>query len=563
MDERALLRMLLGAGRGWIAATCALLAATWLSGIALLALSGWFITATALSGAGVLAGLNIFTPSAGIRAAAVARTLARYGERVVGHEAVLRILASLRTQSFARIAALPPARLREVRSGDWQTRLSADIDTLDAVPLKVVAPWLAAGVSVLAAIALAALLAPPAAPALLGGTALLVVLASLLAARRGARFGRDLVQQRAAERVAVLDHVGGLAELTAYGRADPSRQSLAALDRAQSQRVHTQAMAEQMAEQAVQALVALSSLMLLLLALSWFAAGIVSGPVAALLALMALGLNEALSSLPAASWRIGESREAARRLVQLAPGAATPGPAAADVDAPGPAARAAGDTGATERARGLRVAGVVVGHVPGRGLCAPLDLRLEPGLPLLLHGPSGVGKSSLLATLAGELEALAGSVWLDGDPLLTMDDAERVARVALLPQDTLLVAGRVIDNLRLARPGLRAAPATAVLGALGLAEYGAGGSRGLAYWVGEGGRRLSGGQARRLALAWLMLREPRLALLDEPFAGLDAGTEAQVMQALGPWLESRLAVVVSHTPERFPAHWPRLALAPA
>jgi hypothetical protein len=100
--------------------------------------SGWFITATALAGAGLLIGLDIFTPSALIRGAALLRTVARYGERVVGHEAVLRRLAALRRDTFERIAALPWRPQRALRSGDWQSRLGADIDTLDALPLRVV-----------------------------------------------------------------------------------------------------------------------------------------------------------------------------------------------------------------------------------------------------------------------------------------------------------------------------------------------------------------------------------------------------------------------------------------
>ena len=534
MRRRELAVRLLGGGRGWLLATALLLALTWVAGMALLAVSGWFITATALAGAGVLLGLDIFTPSALIRGAALLRTLARYGERVVGHEAVLRRLAELRHDTFQRIAALPLDVQRALRSGDWLSRLGADIDTLDGLPLRVASPLLAATATVVLAVGVCAWLAPwPAALLVLAGSVLVLVLTGV-AARTGTRHGETLVEGRSRERIALLDHAGGLAELHVYGRLADSTTDLARRAREHSLRLRRQEAVAAHAEQAVQALVWLAALAMLAMGLSWYADQRISAPVAVLLPLLVLGLNEVLSSLPGAGWRLGEALSALKRLA-LHDGTVADAPERVRDGAPSP----------------VQVSDLRVGFDAARPLHAPLDFRLDPGLPLVVHGPSGCGKSALLATLAGELPRLSGRVACDGT---------RPPYATWLPQETLLLDASVLANLRLAQADLSEAEAGRVLRAFGLDAFAPGGARGPRARVGEAAANLSGGQARRLLLAWLSLREPELALLDEPFTGLDGAGVQQVLDALSPWLAHRCVVIATHAPRQLPAHWPRLPL---
>ncbi|TXK59706.1 amino acid ABC transporter ATP-binding/permease protein [Alkalisalibacterium limincola] len=535
MRRRELAADLMGGGRGWLLATALLLTLTWMAGVALLAVSGWFITATALAGAGLLLGLDIFTPSALIRGAALLRTVARYGERVVGHEAVLRRLAALRRDTFERIAALPLAAQRALRSGEWQSRLGADIDTLDALPLRVASPVLAALSTVLAAVALVSWLAPWPAALLVLGTSVVVLVLSALAARTGRRHGQALVAGRNRERIALLDHAGGLAELHAYGRLASSEAALAADEQRQSRRLRRQEAVAGHAEQAVQALVWFAALAMLAMSLRWFGDSRVGAPVAVLLPLLVLGLNEVLSSLPGAGWRWGEALAALGRL-------ALPRGDVADIP----------EAVAAQPSEAVRISGLQVGFDPARPLHAPFDLLLEPGLPLVVHGPSGCGKSALLATLAGELPALSGAV--GRGPGMARPKA------TLLPQETVLLDASVLANLRLARRDMDEAGAGQVLRAFGLDGFAPGGVRGPRARVGEAAGNLSGGQARRLLLAWLSLREPELALLDEPFSGLDEAGMQQALEALAPWLARRCVVIATHAPQQFPAHWPRLRL---
>lgn len=549
MSDRAFLRQVFQGSRVWTGSAYLLLALTWAAGIALLALSGWFITASALAGAGLLLGLELFTPSSGIRAAALLRTLARYGERVVGHEAVLRVLARLRARSFASISRLPIAAQRQLRSGDLQHRLTVDIDTLDGVPLRITGPVVAATLAVLVATLLASWLAPWPAPLLILSTATLTLAASLFAARLGQSHGRAIVERRSRQRVALLDYFGGLADLIAYRRTDTQRGLLESLENEQATRLLLQERVALVADQAVQVVVGLATLAMLGFALHWYGTGAVDAPVAVLLTLMTLGLNEALSTLPGAFWRSGEALQAATRLRALG----------VDPGGRGSATAAGGERPLAQPPADARfqVHDLAIGFPGHQPLLTGLDFSLQPGRPLVIHGGSGLGKSTLLDTLAGERAPRAGKVTLAGRALEDWPEPLRYRSVGYLPQETLLLDASVAANLRAGRPDLPDAALWQALQAVDLADALRREGSGLDYAVGEMGRRLSGGQARRLALAWLLLRDTPVVLLDEPFSGLDQTTEQRVLARIQPWLEARRAVIVTHAPERLPPDWPR------
>ena len=132
--------------RGWVILAMFFALLTLLSSIGLLALSGWFLSASAVAGLSAATAymFNIFTPSAGIRAFAVARTAGRYLERVIAHETTLRLLSSLRIWFYGKIEPQAPANLYRYRSGDLLGRIVADIDTLDTLFVRVLSPTLVA-----------------------------------------------------------------------------------------------------------------------------------------------------------------------------------------------------------------------------------------------------------------------------------------------------------------------------------------------------------------------------------------------------------------------------------
>jgi len=193
----------------WMAAGALLSLVTVLANVALMAVSGWFIASMALAGL-TGAAINYFTPAALIRGLAITRTIGRYLERIVTHDATLRLLARLRVWFYLRIEPLAPACLQGLHSADMLSRIQADIDTLNHVYLRVFAPI---AVAVLACGSIVAVMA-----AYSTQVALLVLVGLLLAGavlpwwlyRQGREPGRQIVALRAALRETVVDGMEGL-----------------------------------------------------------------------------------------------------------------------------------------------------------------------------------------------------------------------------------------------------------------------------------------------------------------------------------------------------------------
>ena len=516
--------------------------------IGLLGLSGWFLTATALAGAAGAA-LDVYRPSAGIRAFALTRTVARYFERLVHHDAVLRALARLRGWLFRALAPMPLRRLGRLRRSDLLNRMTADVEALDGLYLRIVGPTIGAVVTVAATVAVLIALAGPAGWAVAGILAAGGLLLPLWAWRRGSPHGEAVDRHLPALRGAGVDAVQGLAELRACGAIQRHERRLMGAAEGLAAARERAARLTGAGEGAVGLLSHAALLAALLVGIPLHEAGAVSGPVLVLAALAALAAGEALTALPGAWQHLGRTRAAARRLLEHAEGSG-------DGEAP-PAAPPACDGPLP-----LALEGVTFRHDAHEApLLEGCDLRLEAGEAVVVYGPSGCGKSTLLDLAAGLLEPQAGRVTVAGVPVHGLAEADRFACITYLLQRTELFADSVAGNLRIADPEADDARLWQALHTAALDERIAAHPSGLDAWVGEGGGRLSGGEARRLALARLVLVDAPVVLLDEPFHGLDDATAAQVARRLGPWLAERTALVISHDPGAAPAHQRRLAFA--
>ncbi|HWJ76210.1 MAG TPA: thiol reductant ABC exporter subunit CydD [Kaistia sp.] len=186
-------------------------------------------------------------------------------------------------------------------------------------------------------------------------------------------------------------------------------------------------------------------------------------------------------------------------------------------------------------------------HAAGRGVILDgVDLDIPAGARIAILGPSGIGKSSLIEAMA-RLRSFEGSITIGGAALGEIDEASLRRQVALLGQRPKLFHGTIADNIRL---GLPDATAEAVSRAADQALVGDFADRtadGLEMAIGERGRGVSGGEAHRVALARIFLRDPGLILLDEPTAHLDAATEARIIAAILRFAEGRTLVVVTHS----------------
>lgn len=531
-----LMRQTSGA-RLWLGAGLAVFSVA--AGIALLALSGWFITATALAGLSAAVAFNVFLPSAGIRLLALGRTAGRYFERVVTHDATLAVLAALRERLFRGWARPEAARALAQRPARLLFRLTGDVDALESLYLRLLVPLAATvGAVALAGAVLAgidlALAAAVVVWLLLAGAG---VTAFVLRRARALALRRALALERLRGRA--IDLVAGQTDLLMAGRL-PAQ--CAAIGAADARLAGADRALHGLDVRAGWALAVAGHLLLagvLVAGAALVERGTVTVPGAALALLLALAVLEPFGALRRGAIEAGRSLLAARRLaphLRAGTGGPAPRPTANTNTNTNADADADADTAATDAPPpppALVLSGVRVNY-PGvaRPVLDGIELCLQPGERVAVIGGSGAGKSTLLAVAAGELPAAAGQV--------------RALPCTWLTQHTELFQDSLRDNLRLADPQADDARLWAVLGAAGLADDVRRLAQGLDTPLGEGGLGLSGGQARRLALARLLLRPSRLWLLDEATEGLDADTARDVLQRLDAHAAGRTLLITTH-----------------
>lgn len=500
-------------------------------GAALLGLSGWFITAAAAAGlAGTGAIFDVFRPSAMVRFLALGRAAARYGERVLTHDATLRALQSLRLQLMEGLMAAPYHRIIRLRGAQALNRLTADVDALDGVSLRLVLPVLA-GVSgqVVAFFVLWWLVGLPMAAWIFIGFVAGSGVIFWRTARKTVRLSRRAEAAGQALRARLIDLIRARRDLAVYGRLqDQVETTLEAENRRLALR-RQQDRAERRAGGALQMLGVLVSAGALGLGLSMAQSGTLAPSFAALAFFTTLALAETIAPLRRAASDLGRMTEAARRVAR-------------DVAAPPPVLQ-----GAPMMHGGpLRIQSVTLHRgVSAVPMIEHLSLAVMPGETVALTGPSGVGKSTLLLAVAGLHPVAKGRIMIGDTPVLDCEEAVLRKVVTLLPQRSALMTGSVADALRLAAPDSDDETLWQVLEAVQLASV-IRARQGLDTPIGVRGDALSGGESRRLALARAMLRRPAVLLLDEPTEGLDDTTAMRVLDGVRGFLPHAAILIAAH-----------------
>lgn len=524
-----------------------------LAGLGLLATSAWLITTASLRPPV----LTLTVAIGAVQAFALSRGVARYGERLAGHDLALRILARVRAWAYGALEPLVPGPATGTRGGDLLARFVGDVDGILDLYVRAALPLAIAGLSALGAVAVAWWLDPLAGVLAAAGVVVALVLAPLLTLTVAGRAGTRLAESRGRRDAAVLDALRGAQEIVAFGAEAATLARVAAADRALRR-------LKQRVALATAAGAALSHALGGLLAAAMAAAGVValrhgriSGAEVAVLAFLGLGLGETVAGLPEAAARLSGSLAGSRRVLDLAtvPGAvgsrAASGalPAAAGALSAGgsvaaPLAQAAGDG---PPAIALRSVTLTWAGNP-RPALRELDLDLPSGRRLAVVGPSGAGKSTLAHLLLRFADPDAGVVTLDGVDVARLDPEAVRALVAWAPQDPHVFGTTLAANLRLASPGATDARLRRVVDQVGLGSWAAGLADGFDTLLGERGATVSGGEAQRIGIARALLADRPVLVLDEPTAHLDeegaAALERQVLDAAAGrslvWITHRL-----------------------
>ncbi|QGW16418.1 MULTISPECIES: heme ABC transporter ATP-binding protein/permease CydC [Leclercia] len=504
---------------------------TLLASIGLLTLSGWFLSASAVAGFAGLYSFNYMLPAAGVRGTAITRTAGRYFERLVSHDATFRVLQHLRVTTFSKLLPLSPAGLARYRQGELLNRVVADVDTLDHLYLRVISPLVGALV-VIVVVTLGLCLLDVHIALVLGG----IMLATLfilppLFYRAGKPTGEKLTRLRGEYRQQLTGWLQGQAELTIFGASRRYRVQMenTELNWHEAQRKQSE-------------LTALSQALMLLIgggavmAMLWMASGGVGdnaqpGPLIALFVFCALAAFEALAPVTGAFQHLGQVVASALRITQIT--------------GQQPEVQFSTTASAVPEQLALCLSDVSFAY---EGQAQPaldhINLTIPAGAHVAVLGRTGCGKSTLLQLLTRAWDPAQGQILFNDTPLVQMSETALRKMVSVVPQRVHLFSATLRDNLLLAAPGAADEALRGMLEKVGLHKLLE--DEGLNSWLGEGGRQLSGGELRRLAIARALLHNAPLMLLDEPTEGLDATTERQILDLLKKEMQDKTVLMVTH-----------------
>ncbi len=497
----------------------------------LMALSGWFIASMAVAGATGLS-FNYQLPAAGIRALAIIRTLGRYAERLVTHEAALRVLADLRVWFFRRLTPLAPAGLERYAAGDLAGRLRADVDALENLYLRIIAPLAIGLLSMCCGVAIVALWSRSVAGVLLAALATTGLLLPLAVRRLAQQPGEAAAALSGDLRIALTESIEGYEELHILGASD--RQT-AELSRLSARLIAAQQQLARISAIGQAGGIACSGLALaavLALAGSQVADGSLPGPNLVMLLLLSAALFETTALLPAALQTAPATIASLRRILQVA---LTPPP----IEDP------SNPRSCPALPLPISLHDVRATHLPEHTARQRFTLNVAAGERLALIGPSGAGKSTIMELLL-RFRPYTGTIRIGDAELRDLADETVRQLVSALPQAPHLFNASIRENILIAHPEASADELDSAINDAGLSAWIAKLPEGLATQVGEQGHLVSGGEARRIALARTLLRDTPIVLLDEPTEGLDAALECQIVARLAERLAGKTVLLATH-----------------
>ncbi|QLY37773.1 cysteine/glutathione ABC transporter ATP-binding protein/permease CydC [Citrobacter freundii] len=504
---------------------------TLLASIGLLTLSGWFLSASAVVGVTGIYSFNYMLPAAGVRGAAITRTAGRYFERLVSHDATFRVLQHLRIYTFSKLLPLSPAGLARYGQGELLNRIVADVDTLDHLYLRVISPLVGAFV-VIMVVTLGLSVLDLTLAITLGGIMLLTLfILPPLFYQAGKRTGQNLTHLRGQYRQQLTSWLQGQAELTIFGASVRYRAQMEAteLQWHEAQRRQSELTA---LSQALMLLIGALAVIVML----WMASGGVGGntqpgALIALFVFCALAAFEALAPVTGAFQHLGQVIASALRITELTE-------QKPEVTFP--------DAGSTVSEPITLTLRDVCFSYPGQAQNAldTLSLQAKPGEHVAILGRTGCGKSTLLQLLTRAWNPQHGEILFNDRAISTLSESTLRQSISVVPQRVHLFSATLRDNLLLAAPQASDDALSEILCRVGLEKLLE--DDGLNAWLGEGGRQLSGGELRRLAIARAVLHDAPLMLLDEPTEGLDATTESQMLELISDVMRDKTVLMVTH-----------------
>lgn len=502
--------------------------------IGLLSLSGWFLAASFLVGSTIL--FNFFYPSSGVRGLAIGRTISRYFERLVTHDATFRVLAELRISVFKKLIPLSPSGLNHFRNSELLNRLVADVDTLDTLYLNLLSPFISA-IMVITFMAIglsfvSALLAVIICSTLL---ALLFIFPAIFY-RLGQKSGKKIIQARAEYRSQFIEWIQLNAEFLLFGLVPQMTQKL---EKTEQTWLHSQSKESQLTGFSNALLTFINGILVcvvFLLVTTAIDASSADNPEAlvALVIFCVMASAEILMPIGIAFLHLGQLITAAERLN--------------DLIEQRPLVEFNGSTRWQKIAENQPLVHFekVTFNYPSnhQATLNGLSFEVNKGQKVAILGKTGSGKSTIFQLLNRHYDPTSGQILLANCNVADYPEATLRSHLVTLSQRVHIFSQTLRDNLLMGNPQATDEQLKLVLEQVELAYLLQ--EQDLDLWLGEGGRPLSGGEQRRLGLARVLLSNAELVLLDEPTEGLDRETEQQILMLIFAHCQARTLLMITH-----------------
>jgi thiol reductant ABC exporter CydC subunit len=485
---------------------------------------------------------------AAVQIFALSRGPLRYGERLVSHDAALRVLGRLRAWVFTTIEPLCPAGLRQWRSGDLLVRATGDIETLQDLYLRGISPLVVAALTSVSAVTLVAVILP-AAGLVLGGCLLLAfALTSGIAWARHSRLGSTEAALRGQLAADIVELFRGAPDLIAFGQDEEYLGRVLAADQGLTAVAHRRAWTAGAISAVTMCFTGTAVCVTLIVAISAISSHRLAPYMLAVLPLVSLASFEVVAPVAEAVSRLAHQAAAAERLLAMA---ALPAPVE-DPVIPAPA-----PTHVDVALDGARLQ---------YGSDSPwtldgLTMSVPAGSRVALVGASGAGKSSVVNVLLRFWGLQGGEATLGGVPLPSLTQATTRRTIGWVAQDTHLFNTSIRANIAIASHEASEEEIVAVAQTAQLGPWIDSLPQGLDTPVGEMGTRLSGGQRQRVALARALLADSPVLLLDEPTSGLDPSTASRLLHDVLAATPEKSILYVTHRPEETTAFGAVVVLA--
>jgi len=495
------------------------------SGIGLLMTSAYIIAKAALQPPMSDIQLGIV----GVRFFGIARGALRYAERLISHDATFRILARLRLWFYDALEPLAPARLLAFRSGDLLQRIVDDIQSLENIYARVLAPPVTALLTALLIWFLIGIWSPEAALVTLGFQLAAGIGLPLLAARLGRGLGRRITELRARQQTETVDFTQGLGELRVYGQLDACLERMKANEAEILRLQKKNAWIESMQESLVGICMNGALIGVLLVLLPSVPSGHLSGITLSVIMLAVMASFESFAPLPAAASHIEADIHAGKRLFDIID--AKPEVAAPPKPQPFPSHP------------DIRIRNLTFSYPgsPDKTLDG-LTIDIPKGLHVAIVGPSGAGKSTIAALLMRFWNTAPGEIVIGDSDIGTFDPEELRRNLSLVSQRTYLFGETIRDNLLLAKPEASDSELAEALESAGIGHF----AGRLEDWAGQHGMQLSGGERQRIAIARMILQDAPVVILDEATASLDMPTDRAVTKTIDALTAEKTLLTITH-----------------